>query len=85
MSLPNNLPFFHGLFREHQLNQTRWRISGRCRIIHVHGKHHRSTRRITCRRKCKDRQTKDSIPTIEVHMELKTAVRQPISKSQSSI
>ncbi|VDP54735.1 unnamed protein product [Schistosoma mattheei] len=32
-----------------------------------------------------DWQSKDSIPTVEEHMELKTTVYQPISNSQSSI
>ncbi|VDO82062.1 unnamed protein product [Schistosoma margrebowiei] len=41
--------------------------------------------RIRCRHGGEDWQSKNSIPTIERNMELKTTVCQPISKSQSSI
>ncbi|VDP24527.1 unnamed protein product [Schistosoma curassoni] len=40
---------------------------------------------IGCKRKCEYWQTEGRIPTIEQHIELKTTVYQPISKSQSSI
>uniref|UniRef100_A0A095CAI6 Uncharacterized protein n=1 Tax=Schistosoma haematobium TaxID=6185 RepID=A0A095CAI6_SCHHA len=42
-------------------------------------------RRIWCRCNGKDWQSKDSIATIEEHMELKTTVCKPTSKSEPSI
>ncbi|VDP42401.1 unnamed protein product [Schistosoma margrebowiei] len=44
-------------------------------------KHHRLARRLRCRRKDKDWQSKDRIPTIEEHMELKTTFIQYQSSS----
>ncbi|VDO69576.1 unnamed protein product [Schistosoma margrebowiei] len=50
--------------------------TGRCGIIHVPRKHHQETWIIRSRRKGKDWQSKDSISTVEGHIEFKTNVKQ---------
>ncbi|CAI2736846.1 unnamed protein product [Schistosoma spindalis] len=43
---------------------------------HTPGKHHRCTRRFRCRRNGEDWQSKNSIPSVDEHMGLKTTFNQ---------